>query len=106
MSDDCLYFKEYPELKELEKIYNEMGYILKQLIEEFKPFAFEYTEGDIPDYRHYLFIFLSRTWRIFQSISLLIIHGRFCEAMMLERPFIENIVNTKFFYRVNREPGR
>ncbi len=91
------FIEEDPELKELGEIFDEGTFILSKLIEEFKPFAFEHEMGDIPDYRHYLFIFIARTWRIFQSISLLILHGRFCEAIMLERPFIENIVNTKIF---------
>jgi hypothetical protein len=104
MLDDCSninelfkFFKDDPEMKELGKVFNDGTFILSKLIEEFEPFAFENTEGDIPDYRHYLFIFLARTSRIFQSISLLILHERFCEAIMLERPFIENIVNTKIF---------
>jgi hypothetical protein len=58
-------FADDPELKELGDIYNEVSYIFTKLIEEFRPFAFEQAEGDIADYRHYLFIFLSRTWRIF-----------------------------------------
>ena len=95
MPDDCLEFNDCPELKELNDIYNEVSFIVTKLIEEFRPFAFEYTIGDIPDYRHYLFIFLYRTWRIYQSISILIHYGRISEAMMLKRPFIENVVNTK-----------
>ena len=54
-------FADDPELKELGDVYNEVSYILSKLIEEFRPFAFEHTEGDIGDYRHYLFKFLSRT---------------------------------------------
>ena len=92
-------FADDPELKELGDVYNEVSYILSKLIEEFRPFAFEHTEGDIADYRHYLFIFLSRTWRIFQSISILIFYGRISEAIMLQRPLIENIVNTKIFLK-------
>jgi hypothetical protein len=92
-------FDDDPELKELGDIYNEASYIFSKLIEEFSPFAFGDTKGDIADYRHYLFIFLSRTWRIFQSISILIFYGRLTEAIMLQRPFIENIVNTKIFLK-------
>jgi hypothetical protein len=51
-------FDDNPELKELGDIYNEADYIFSKLIEEFRPFAFENTEGDIGDYRHYLFKFL------------------------------------------------
>jgi len=100
------FFEDDPEMRELGEILNEATFILSKLYEEFRPFAFEHEMGDIPDYRYYLFIFLSRTYRIFQSILILILHGRYCEAMMIERPFIENIVNTKFFYRGNPEPSR
>lgn len=99
MFDDDSDFKEYPELKELGDVYNEVNYIFSKLIEEFRPFAFEHSKGDIADYRHYLFIFLARTWRIYQSISILILNSRLSEAMMIERPLIENIVNTKIFLR-------
>lgn len=97
VNDLFRFFKDNPEMKELGEVFNDGTFILSKLLEEFKPFAFENTEGDIPNYRHYLFIFLNRTSRIFQSISVLILHARFCEAWMLERPFIENIVNTKIF---------
>jgi hypothetical protein len=92
-------FADDPELKEFGDIYNEADYIFSKLIEEFRPFAFEHTEGDMGDYRHYLFKFLSRTWRIFQSISILIFYDRISEVIMLQRPFIENIVNTKIFIK-------
>ena len=97
INDAFKFFRDDPELKEFGEIINEATFILSKLNEDFRPFAFEHEMGDIPDYRHYLIIFIDRTWRIFQSILLLILHGRFCEAMMLERPFIENIVNTKIF---------
>jgi hypothetical protein len=85
------------ELKELGGIFNEAIFILDKLIEDFKPFAFEQETVDIPDYRHYLFIFLARTKRIILSISILALYNRICEVFMLERAFIENIVNTKIF---------
>jgi hypothetical protein len=85
------------ELKELGGIFNEAMFIIDKLIEDFRPFAFEHTTGDIPDYRHYLFIFLARTRRIFLSMSILTLYSRICEVYMLERAFIENIVNTKIF---------
>jgi len=90
-------YKDDPELKELRGIFGEGISIIDKLIDEFKPFAFEYTQGDIPDYRHYLFIFLARTKRIFISIIILTLYNRMCEAFMLKRAFIENIVNTKIF---------
>jgi hypothetical protein len=92
-------FDDDPELKELGDIYNEAGYIFSKLIKEFRPFAFKNIEGDIADYRHYFFIFLSMTWRIYQSIAILIFYGRISEAIMLQRPFLENIVNTKIFLK-------
>jgi hypothetical protein len=88
-----------PEWHKLSQIHEEVYPIIDKLLDEFRPYLYKYQKEDIPDYRHYLFIFLYRTLRISHSINHLYIFGLINEAMMLERPLLENIVNTKIFIK-------
>lgn len=88
-----------PQWYELGQIHEKIYSIIDNLLDEMRPYLYKYQKEDIPDYRHYLFLFLYRTLRISHSINYLYIYGLINEAIMLERPLMENIVNTKTFIK-------
>jgi len=95
-------FEENPDWNELQSIFNELIDIVYNCLKELSPYIVKDTEEDIPDYRHYLLLYLFRTKRIFESILLLLIFERYAEAKMLQRALLENIVDTRMFLKEGR----
>ena len=71
-----------PQWLELMQIREELYSIIYKLLNELHPYLYKFTKEDIPDYRHYLHIFLFRTTRISHSINHLHIFGLIYEATM------------------------
>jgi len=90
-----------PDWGELQSITNELTDILHKCLLELHPFLIQETKF-LPDDRHYILLYLFRTGRIFKSILLLLIYECYAEAKMLQRSFLENIVDTKLFMKVGR----
>ncbi|MGA8571541.1 MAG: DUF5677 domain-containing protein [Desulfobaccales bacterium] len=90
-----------PDWSELQSIYNKLTDIVHKCLVELHPFLIKNTSF-LPDDRHYILLYLFRTKRIFNSIVLLLIYECYAEAKMLQRAFLENIVDTKLFIKVGR----
>lgn len=90
--------EENPNWIELQSIYNELTDIVYKCLVELHPFLIQNTKF-LPDDRHYILLYLFRTKRIFNSIALLLIYECYAEAKMLQRAFLENIVDTKLFMK-------
>jgi len=100
--DDLLdIYEDNPEWNELQSIYNELKSIVCKCLVELHPFLFQDTKF-LPDDRHYILLYLFRSKRIFNSILLLLIYECYAEAKMLQRAFLENIVDTKLFMKVGK----
>lgn len=56
-------------------------------------------DNHLQDYKFYLYSFLARSVRIHSAILILLVYGAFHEALMLSRPFLENIVDTILFIK-------
>lgn len=89
-------YEDDPEWNVLQSIFNKLYNIVVKCLVELTPFLVQETKF-LPDDRHYILLYLFRTKRIFESIILLLIYGRYAEAKILERSFLENIVDTKLF---------
>lgn len=89
-------YEDDPEWNVLQTIFNELHDIVVKCLVELTPFLVQETKF-LPDDRHYILLYLFRTKRIFESIILLLIYKRYAEAKILERSFLENIVDTKIF---------
>jgi len=90
-----------PDWSELQSIYNDITDIVFKCLVELHTFLFQDTKF-LPDDRHYILLYLFRSKRIFNSILLLLIYECYAEAMMLQRAFLENIVDTKIFMKVGK----
>jgi hypothetical protein len=89
-------YKDHPEWIVLQSVFNELYNILIKCLAELGPFLVQ-EKNFLPDDKYYILLYLFRTKRIFISIILLLIYERYAEARILQRPFLENIVDTKMF---------
>ena len=87
-----------PHWKDFQIVYNYFDKTTIKLINEILDNIPEKQE----DYRLYFFDFLIRTRRIFSSVVLLAIYGKFADMNILYRPLLENIVQTKIFLKGRR----
>lgn len=94
-------YEDNPEWNELQDIFNELIGIVCNCLKELSKFVIKDTNF-LPVDRHYIFLFLFRTKRIFESILLLLIYESYAEAKMLQRALLENIVDTKMFLKEGR----
>ena len=95
-------YEDNHEWKELQDIFNEVIDIVYNCLKELTLYLLPNFHEDIPDYNHYLLLFLFRTKRIIESILLLLIYECYAEAKMLQRALLENIVDTKMFLKEGR----
>ena len=96
-------YEEDLDWNELKSIYNELTDIVYKCLVELHPFLIQNNQF-LPDDRHYILLYLFRTKRIFNSIILLLIYECYAEAKMLQRAYLENIVDANCSLKRAGEP--
>jgi hypothetical protein len=91
-----------PQWSKIGEIHNELNSIFNKCFLELASAIKTNDSKDFPDYKYFLIKYLYRAIRIYYSIALLLIYGRWAESNILYRAFLENIVETKIFLNSKR----